>query len=45
MWGIIVFFVCLGSASLATYMAIGRAHAPHAGERYIPSWESAPGSG
>jgi fumarate reductase subunit C len=45
MWGIIVFFVCLGSASLATYMAIGRSHAPHAGERYIPSWESAPGNG
>jgi fumarate reductase subunit C len=45
MWSIIVFFVCLGSASLVTYMSIGRAHAPHAGERYIPSWESAPGSG
>ena len=45
LWCIIAFFLCLGSASLATYMAIGRAHAPHAGERYIPSWEAAPGSG
>lgn len=45
MWSIIVFFLCLGSASLATYMVIGRDHAPHAGERYVPSWESAPGSG
>ncbi|MBP6701409.1 MAG: fumarate reductase cytochrome b subunit [Halioglobus sp.] len=45
MWGIIVFFVCLGSASLATYMVIGRDHAPHAGERYVPSWELAPAGG
>ena len=34
MWGIIVFFLCLGSASLVTYMAIGRDHADRVGERY-----------
>jgi fumarate reductase subunit C len=37
MWGIIVFFLGLGGASLATYMVIGRDHAPHAGERYSPT--------
>ncbi len=37
MWWIIVFFLCLGSASLVTYMKIGWEHAPHAGERYIPT--------
>lgn len=37
MWGIIAFFVCLGTASLVTYMAIGFDHAPLAGERYIPA--------
>jgi len=36
MWGIIVFFLCLGTASLITYMKIGYDHAPRAGERYIP---------
>jgi fumarate reductase subunit C len=36
MWGIIGFFLCLGSASLITYMTIGYDHAPRAGERYIP---------
>jgi fumarate reductase subunit C len=40
-WGVIVFFICLGSASLATYMSIGREHAPHAGERYVPAHHSA----
>ena len=38
MWGIIVFFLGLGSASLVTYMTIGRDHADHVGERYIPSY-------
>jgi fumarate reductase subunit C len=37
MWGIIVFFLCLGTASLITYMKIGYDHAPRAGERYIPT--------
>ncbi len=42
MWGIVVFFLCLGSASLATYMVIGRDHAPYAGERYVPGKSQAP---
>ncbi len=37
MWSIIGFFLCLGTASLVTYMVIGRDHADRAGERYIPS--------
>ena len=37
MWGIIGFFLCLGGASLITYMKIGYDHAPNAGERYIPT--------
>ncbi len=37
MWGIIVFFLCLGTVSLVTYMKIGRDHASNAGERYIPA--------
>lgn len=36
-WCIIVFFTCLGTASLVTYMKIGRDHADRAGERYIPA--------
>ena len=34
MWGIIVFFIALGSASLVTYMKIGYDHADRVGERY-----------
>jgi fumarate reductase subunit C len=37
MWGIIGFFLCLGTASLVTYMVIGYEHAPHYGERYVPT--------
>jgi len=37
MWSIIGFFLCLGSASLITYMKIGHDHAPYVGERYIPN--------
>ena len=37
MWGVIVFFLCLGTASLVTYMTIGRGHADRAGERYVPA--------
>ena len=36
MWGIIGFYLCLGTASLITYMAIGHDHADRAGERYLP---------
>lgn len=41
MWCVIVFFICLGSASLVTYMKIGYEHADHAGERYVPTTDSA----
>ncbi|MCB1701242.1 MAG: fumarate reductase cytochrome b subunit [Pseudomonadales bacterium] len=41
MWCIIAFFLCLGTASLVTYMKIGKQHAPHAGERYIPTHKQA----
>jgi fumarate reductase subunit C len=37
MWCILVFFMCLGSASLLTYMRIGYQHADRAGERYQPA--------
>ena len=36
MWLIIGFFLCLGTASLATYMYIGHQHADRVGERYVP---------
>jgi fumarate reductase subunit C len=32
----VIFFLCLGSASLLTYMKIGYEHADHVGEPYIP---------
>jgi fumarate reductase subunit C len=38
-WIIIAFFLVLGFASLAVYMAIGIAHRGHYNERYVPSWE------
>ena len=37
MWGIIAFFLCLGTASLITYMRIGYDHADRVGERYSAS--------
>lgn len=40
MWCIIVFFLCLGTASLVTYMKIGYEHADRAGERYVPAADS-----
>lgn len=45
MYGIAVFYLCLGSASLITYMKIGYQHADQAGARYqsekaLPSGES-----
>ena len=33
---IVAFYLCLGTASLLTYMRIGAEHAPYAGERYTP---------
>jgi fumarate reductase subunit C len=36
MWCVIAFFLCLGTASLATYMKIGYDHADRVGERYAP---------
>ena len=39
MWGIIGFFLCLGSASLVTYMKIGYDHADRVGERYLGAGE------
>ena len=36
MWGVIAFFLCLGTASLVTYMKIGYEHADRVGERYTP---------
>ncbi|TGD74763.1 fumarate reductase cytochrome b subunit [Mangrovimicrobium sediminis] len=35
----LAFFLCLGTASLVTYMRLGAEHAPYKGERYTPSWE------
>jgi fumarate reductase subunit C len=37
-WALTAFFLALGLATLAAYMKIGSDHAPHAGERYLPSW-------
>jgi fumarate reductase subunit C len=37
MWCVMAFFLCLGTASLLTYMQIGREHADRAGERYVPA--------
>ncbi len=36
-WGLTVFFIVLGLATLAAYMKIGIEHAPRAGERYVPT--------
>jgi len=45
-WGITVFLIVLGLATLAAYVKIGIEHAPDYGERYAPSWvqESAGGA-
>jgi fumarate reductase subunit C len=39
MWCCVVFFLCLGTASLLTYMKIGYEHADQAGQPYIPGGE------
>ena len=38
-WGLTLFFIVLGLTTLAAYVKIGIAHAPHAGEKYVPSWQ------
>ena len=44
-WALTVFFLVLGFATLAAYIKIGIAHAPKAGERYVPpALQSAPQS-
>jgi len=43
MWGIVGFFVLLGSLSLAAYMTIGADHADRVGERYRPADVAAEG--
>lgn len=37
-WGITLFFLALGLASLAAYVKIGMGHAEQAGELYTPAW-------
>jgi len=42
-WALTAFFLVLGFATLAAYIKIGIAHAPHYGEPYVPpSLQSAP---
>ena len=42
-WGLTVFFLLLGLATLAAYIKIGIEHAPQAGQAYTPAWaEPAP---
>jgi fumarate reductase subunit C len=38
LWGLILFFILSGGLSLSTFMRIGIAHAPQAGELYTPTW-------
>ena len=40
LWGIVIFFIGLGTASLLTYMKIGIEHADHVGEPYIPGGDA-----
>jgi fumarate reductase subunit C len=42
MWCIMAFFLCLGTASLLTYMFIGYQHADRVGERYQPAIRQLP---
>jgi fumarate reductase subunit C len=42
-WGLTVFFVVLGLATLAAYMKIGYEHRDQVGQPYVPTW-MAPGS-
>lgn len=38
-WGLSVFFIVLGLATLGAYVRIGIAHADRVGERYVPTWQ------
>jgi len=38
MWILIVFFITTGLLSLGSFVHMGMAHAPNAGELYTPSW-------
>jgi fumarate reductase subunit C len=38
MWGLMVFFIGTGLLVMDSFVRIGKAHAPNAGERYTPSW-------
>ncbi len=40
-WALTTFLISLGLLSLAAYIVIGMDHAPHAGERYTPTWAEA----
>ncbi|MBL8426043.1 MAG: succinate dehydrogenase/fumarate reductase cytochrome b subunit, partial [Dechloromonas sp.] len=40
--GLSAFFITLGLVTLGAYIDLGRAHAEHAGERYVPASQSAP---
>ncbi len=37
-WGLTVFFIVLGLATLAAYMKIGYEHRDRVGEPYVPAW-------
>ena len=39
-WGLTAFFLVLGLFTLAAYVKLGMEHAPHAGERYVPTWRA-----
>ena len=38
-WGLTVFFLALGLATLAAYIKVGIEHAPKVGEPYVPTWQ------
>ncbi len=40
--GLSAFFITLGLVTLGAYIDLGRAHSEHAGERYVPTSQSAP---
>ena len=42
MWVMILFFIVVGLASLSTFARIGKAHASHVGEHYVPTFLPGP---
>jgi fumarate reductase subunit C len=38
-WGLSVFFIVLGLATLAAYIKIGMGHEARAGQQFVPSWQ------